>query len=174
MNLGLGLLAMSELNVAQMRHNTAIRNARITADNEISKLEADYKEQLLTAKRRHRMHVFAARSNIHGLNARIEALQTMMAVLLDTLKEENPNHALVDDTGMEAIARCCDDEQQKALFDPEIQKKTWKDGKIPRGAIAAMDQKVDLMYGSLIKDGEGKYGVYAIDAPDGLGRSVDW
>ncbi len=80
----------------------------------------------------HKKYVFAAKSQIHGFRASLAARRFAEDQLIAALKAENADHPLASREAIEAIAR---ENVPKALLDPEVIKKTYPDGVLPKGAV---------------------------------------
>ena len=80
----------------------------------------------------HAKYVFAAKSQIHGFRASLAARRFAEDQLIAALKAENADHPLASREAIEAIAR---ENAPKALLDPEVIKKTYPDGVLPKGAV---------------------------------------
>lgn len=116
MNWGYGMwAAMESMNAA---------NWQALAEEAVQKLEE-------VAERYNRMS-FVARSHVHGLRARILAHEALEEELIKALKAENANHPLAS---REAVDEWLDKKVMENLFDPEVIKHTYPDGKLPEGAV---------------------------------------
>ena len=80
----------------------------------------------------HNKFVFCAKSHVHGLRSSIAARKNIEAELIEALKAENPNHPLAS---IEAVEAAVENERVKTILDPEVIKKTYPDGKLPKGAV---------------------------------------
>lgn len=76
--------------------------------------------------------LFRAKSHVHGLRAVIYARKVTEDKLIDALKAENANHPLAS---KEAVEAAVEDERVKALLNPDVIKRTYKDGKLPKDAV---------------------------------------
>ena len=85
----------------------------------------------------HAKYVFAAKSQIHGFRASLAARRFAEDQLIAALKAENANHPLASKEAVEALV---DEVGNKALLDPEIIKKTYHDGVLPKGAVIPPDR----------------------------------
>lgn len=81
---------------------------------------------------RHNKFVFAAKGQVHGLRADLYAHKATEDQLIAALKVENANHPLAS---REAVDAAVDDKYAKALLDPEVIKKTYPDGRLPKGVV---------------------------------------
>jgi hypothetical protein len=80
----------------------------------------------------HKNYVFAAKSQIHGFRASLAARRLAEDQLIAALKAENADHPLASREAIEAIAR---EVVPKTLLDPEVIKKTYPDGVLPKGSV---------------------------------------
>ena len=85
----------------------------------------------------HAKYVFAAKSQIHGFRAAMAGRKFAEEQLIAALKAENANHPLASKEAVEALV---DEVGNKALLDPEIIKKTYHDGVLPKGAVIPPDR----------------------------------
>ena len=81
----------------------------------------------------HSKFVFSAKSHVHSLRAVDHAHVRTEDMLIEALKAENANHPLASKKAVEAVF---ENERVKAILDPEVIKETYKDGKLPEGAVA--------------------------------------
>ncbi len=80
----------------------------------------------------HKNYVFAAKSQIHGFRATMAGRKFAEDQLIAALKAENANHPLASKEAVEALVA---EVGSKSLTDPEIIKKTYHDGVLPKGAV---------------------------------------
>jgi hypothetical protein len=80
----------------------------------------------------HNQYVFRAKSHVHGLRAAYAGRKLTEDRLIAALKAENANHPLASREAVDAL----DEENRiKSLTDPEVIKKTYPDGVLPKGAV---------------------------------------
>jgi hypothetical protein len=84
----------------------------------------------------HDKYVFRAKSHVHGLRAGIYGHRVTEDKLIEALKLENANHPLAS---REAVDAVIDKEYAAALLNPEVIRKTYPDGKLPKGAVTPPD-----------------------------------
>ena len=77
-------------------------------------------------------YMFRAKGQVHGLRSVIHARKVTEDQLIAALKAENANHPLAS---KEAVEAAVEDERVKALLNPDVIKRTYKDGKLPDGVI---------------------------------------
>jgi hypothetical protein len=97
------------------------RRALDATERSVNKMAADYNR-----------YVFCAKSHVHGLRASLAARKLAEDQLIAAPKAENANHPLASREAVEAIV---DENIPKAMFDPEIIKKTYPDGVLPKGSV---------------------------------------
>ena len=125
-NFGLGIFALGEQQAAE---NKA---ARLNGAGEAA--EASVAAQINRSwEKTHGSYVFRAESHVHKLRANIVAHERVKDLLIAALKAENANHPLAS---KEAIDAAVENERVKAILDPEVIIETYKDGKLPEGAVA--------------------------------------
>jgi hypothetical protein len=117
MSYGLGILALGELS---------------RVENEARRRSADAAMASIRESKEVLNYVFRAKSHVHGLRAAIYGHRIAEDKLIEALKLENANHPLASREAVEAIAK---EEGTAALFNPEVIKKTYPDGKLPEGAV---------------------------------------
>jgi len=81
-------------------------------------------------------YVFRAKSHVHGARAVIYCHKLAEDKLIEALKLENANHPLAS---REAVDAVIDKEYPAALLNPEVIKRTYPDGKLPKGAVEPPD-----------------------------------
>lgn len=123
-NVGAGILVLGEL--SRIENNAA----RETADAKAESTAQWYRAA--NAERKTKEITFSAKSQIHGLRARIEAHVQTEDMLIAALKEENPSHPLAD---RDAVNMIFEEKRNATPFDPKIIKRTYPDGVIPEGVI---------------------------------------
>ena len=120
-NLGVALYGLARLESAEDGVRIAKRNTN-AVQAELNAVESE----LNTAK-------FIAKSHVHGLRAALVARKNIEAELVEALKAANANHPLAS---KEAVEAAVENERVKAILDPEVIKKTYPDGKLPKNAVS--------------------------------------
>ena len=116
--LGLGIFALGEI----QRSETAAARANGTGDAGLAaRWNADYNA-----------YVFRAKSHVHGLRAAGYAHELTEDKLIAALKAENANHPLAS---KEAVEAAFEDERVKALLNPDVIKRTYPNGALPKDAV---------------------------------------
>lgn len=125
MEVGLGVFALGEL---QYQETKARRAAGGGAMAEAG-IGAVWQE-------RHNEFVFNVKSQVHGLRASLYGRKIAEDKLIEALKLENANHPLAS---REAVDVIIDNERARALLNPDVIKKTYPDGRLPKGAVLPPD-----------------------------------
>lgn len=120
MDVGMGVLALAELN----RMESVVRRNSGPSCSEVSGMQ-EWKEH-------HENFVFKAKSQVHGFRSALYGRRIAEDKLIAALKAENANHPLASREAVDAVA---DDELARALLNPEVIKKTYPDGKLPKNAV---------------------------------------
>lgn len=141
-NVGASILAMGELSRIE---NQARDSAASAAASNTAAIHAGWGETV--AKRATATITFAAKSQIHGMRARIESHILAENELISALRTVCPNHPLVDrDVVNEIVERGI----SVTRLDPEVIKRTYPSGVIPDGAmpeVAGMPGVVGVVNG---------------------------
>ena len=117
-NWGIAILAMGEQQAAE---NKAARMSGAGSAAASAVLNQQFNQ-----------YVFRAKSHVHGFRALVDAHKQVEDELIAALKTENANHPLASKEAVDAAVevKCI-----KALLNPEVIKKTYPDGKLPKGAV---------------------------------------
>ena len=117
-NWGIAILAMGEQQAAE---NKAARLSGSGSAAASAVLNQQFNE-----------YVFRAKSHVHGFRALVDARKQVEDELIAALKAVNANHPLAS---REAVEAAVEVERIKALLNPEVVKRTYPDGKLPKGAV---------------------------------------
>lgn len=121
MNIGLGYLALAELS----RMENKAQGERIAGSGLGDRWAAH-----------HDKFVFKATSQVHGLRSCIHGHKMAEDQLIAALKLENASHPLASREAVDAIL---DIEMPKALYNPDVIKKTFPDGVLLPGIVSPPD-----------------------------------
>lgn len=80
----------------------------------------------------HEDFVFRVKGQVHGLRSALHGRRVVEDDLIAALKAENANHPLAS---REAVEEAVLDARAAALLNPEVIKKTYPDGILPKGVI---------------------------------------
>jgi len=133
---GVGLLALGEISRTE-------NQARRVIDDANQRLEDAWEERTAAIAEKNQL-VFAAKSQIHGLRARIEGHVLTENELIAALKAEKPDHPLASRAAADALFDKC---RMKTPYDPEVIIRTYPDGIVPEGAILIVDGKPGVVDG---------------------------
>jgi len=133
---GVGLLALGEISRAENKSRRVIDDAN-------EKLDEAWEGRDAAIAEKNRV-VFAAKSQIHGLRARIEGHVLTENELIAALKAEKPDHPLASRAAVDALFDKC---RMKTPYDPEVIIRTYPDGIVPEGAILIVDGKPGVVDG---------------------------
>jgi len=133
---GAGILILGELR--RMENDASYEISKAANETNQARRERDAaiaeKDQL----------TFAAKSQIHGLRARIEGHVLTENELIAALKAEKPDHPLASRAAADALFDKC---RMKTPYDPEVIIRTYPDGVVPEGAILIVDGKPGVVDG---------------------------
>ena len=135
-NAGAGILVMGEL--SRIENNASREIGAATASATAAGYRAATAELILARI------TFAAKSQIHGLRATIDAREITEDALIAALKAENPNHPLADRDAVDAIFQ---EKRKETLFAKKTIKRTYPDGLIPEGSMPDVDGRPGIVIG---------------------------
>jgi imidazolonepropionase-like amidohydrolase len=115
--------------------NSEMAGLSILAAGKVHRLNSDMRDiekKSRSEAEAYKNFIFKATGHVHGLRAINHARQVTEDQLIAALKAENANHPLAS---KEAVEAAVEDARVKALMNPDVIKRTYKDGKLPDGVV---------------------------------------